>query len=146
MQHAPGMTRMIIGVALVLVACAHEQQSSGVTTTTSATMPPTTATTPRTAPAPQPQAQKVESSGVSMDVQTDLGATTDGRISDGIYAGILADPKLGIAAQEIDVTTRDGNVVLSGRVHTDAERDAIVERARNTAGVKNVDDRLQVAP
>jgi len=136
---------MIIGVALVLVACAHEQQSSGVTTT-SVTIPNEAAqtATPRTAPEPQPQ--KVENSGVSMDVQTDLGTTADGRISDAIYAGILADPKLGIAAQEIDVTTRNGNVVLSGHVHTDAERDAIVERARNTAGVRNVDDQLQVTP
>jgi osmotically-inducible protein OsmY len=136
---------MIIGVALVLVACAHEQQNSGVTTT-SVTVPPAAATTPRTAPAPEPQSRQVENSGVSMDVQTDLGASSDGRISDAIYAGILADPKLGLAAQQIDVTTRDGNVVLSGRVRTDAERAAIVQRARNTAGVKNVDDRLEVMP
>ena len=136
---------MIIGVALVLVACAHEQQGGGVTTT-SVTIPPATQTTPRTAPAPEPQSQRVENSGVSMDVQTDLGTNADGRVSDAIYAGILADPKLGIAAQEIDITTRDGNVVLSGRVHTDAERDAIVQRARNTAGVRNVDDRLEVTP
>ena len=67
-------------------------------------------------------------------------------VTDAIYAGILADPKLGIAAQQIDITTRDGNVVLSGRVHTDAEREAIVARARNTAGVRNVDDRLEVTP
>jgi osmotically-inducible protein OsmY len=142
------MTRMIIGVALVLVACAHQQQSSGVTTT-SVTIPNAAGETARTAAptaAPEPQSQKVESSGVSMDVKTDLGTTADGRISDAIYAGILADPKLGLAAQEIDVTTRDGNVVLSGRVHTDAERAAIEERARNTAGVKSVDDRLEVMP
>ena len=137
---------MIIGIALVLVACAHEQQSSGVTTTSVTIPPATAATTPRTAPAPEPQAQKVENAGVSMDVHTDLGTTADGRISDAIYAGILADPKLGIAAQEIDITTRDGNVVLNGRVHSDAERDAIIERARNTAGVKNVDSRLEVMP
>jgi len=136
---------MIIGIALVLVACAHEQQSSGVTTT-SVTIPPGTAATPRTAPAPEPQSQKVEASGISMDVRTDPGTSGDGRMTDAIYAGILADPKLGIAAQQIDITTRDGNVVLSGRVHTDAEREAIVARARNTAGVRNVDDRLEVTP
>ena len=136
---------MIIGIALVLVACAHEQQSSGVTTT-SVTIPPGTTATPRTAPAPEPQSQKVEASGISMDVRTDPGTSGDGRMTDAIYAGILADPKLGIAAQQIDITTRDGNVVLSGRVHTDAEREAIVARARNTAGVRNVDDRLEVTP
>jgi osmotically-inducible protein OsmY len=134
---------MIICVALVLTACAHEQQSSGVATT-SVTIPPAAQTTPRTAP--QPQAQKVENSGVSMDVPTDLGTNVDGRVSDAIYAGILTDPKLGLAAQEIDITTRDGNVLLTGRVHTDTERDAIIERARNTAGVKSVDDRLEVMP
>ena len=136
---------MIIGIALVLVACAHEQQSSGVATT-SVTIPPAAATTPRTAPAPEPQAPNVEASGISMDVQTDLGTTADGRISDSIYAGILADMKLSLSAQQIDITTRDGNVVLNGRVRSDAERNAIVERARNTAGVKNVDDRLVVSP
>ena len=144
MQLDVGMSRMIIGVALVLVACAHEQPST--VTTTSVTIPPAPATTPRTAPTPAPQGSRVEASGVSMDVQTDLGASGDGRISDAIYAGILADPKLGIAAQQIDITTRDGNVVLSGRVHSEAERSAILERARNTAGVQSVDDRLEVMP
>src|SRR5580765_1259047 len=107
------MTRMIIGIALVLVACAHEQQRSGVTTT-SVTIPPAPATTPQTAP--EPQSRKADASGISMDVQTDLGTTTDGRISDSIYAGILADMKLSLAAQQSDITTRDGYVVLSGRV------------------------------
>lgn len=107
-------------------------------------MPSTT--TPQTAPAPEPQSQKVEAAGISMDVQTDPGTSADGRVTDAIYAGILTDQKLGLAAQQIDITTRDGNVVLSGRVRTDAERAAIVERARNTAGVRNVDDRLEVTP
>ncbi len=134
---------MIIAVAFALVACAHEQQDSAVTTT-SVTIPPAAQTTPYSAPAPQPQ--KTENSGVSMDTPTDLGTNADGRVSDAIYAGILTDPKLGLAAQEVDITTRDGNVVLAGRVHTDMERDAIVQRALNTAGVKSVNDRLEVMP
>jgi hypothetical protein len=130
------MSRMIIGLALALAACAHSQPQSGVTTTSATILPREAQSTPVTAPEPQR----------SFDALMDPGATPDGRISDSIYAGILADRKLGIAAQEIDVTTRDGNVVLSGRVHTDAERDAIVEKAHNTAGVKSVDDRLEVQP
>jgi len=131
-------------VTLALVGCYHEPTQNARVTTTSVTIPPAARTTPATAP--EPQRSKVEASGISFDMQTDPGTTGDGRISDAIYAGILADPKLGLAAQEIDVTTREGNVVLSGRVHTDAERTAIVERARNTAGVRNVDDRLEVIP
>jgi hypothetical protein len=137
------MSRMIaIAVAFALVACAHEQDRP--VTTTSVTIPPAARTTPQTAPSPQPQ--KTENSGVSMDLPTDIGTNADGRVSDAIYAGILTDPKLGLAAQEVDITTRDGNVVLVGRVHTDTERDAIVQRAINTAGVKSVDDRLEVMP
>ena len=129
-------------LTLALAGCFHEPSQQAPVTTTSGTLQ----TTPRTAPAPEPQASQVETSGVSMDVQTDLGATADGRISDAIYAGILSDAKLGLAAQQIDITTRNGNVVLNDRVRTDAERNAIVERARNTAGVRNVDDHLQVMP
>ena len=127
-----------------LAGCWHEPAQRAPVTTTSVTIPPAAQTTPSTAP--EPQQSKVEASGISMDVQTDPGTSADGRISDAIYAGILSDPKLGIAAQQIDVTTRDGNVVLSGRVRTDSERMTIEARTRNTAGVKNVDNRIEVMP
>ena len=141
------MTRIKVGfatVTLALAGCYHSPAQQAPVTTTSVTIPPAAQTTPATAS--EPQRSKVEASGISFDVQTDRGTTADGRTSDAIYAGILSDPRLGIAAQQIDVTTRDGNVVLSGRVHSDAERAAIVEKAHNTAGVKNVDDRIEVQP
>jgi osmotically-inducible protein OsmY len=140
------MTRIMVGFATLfaLAGCWHEPAQRAPVTTTSVTIPPAAQTTPSTAP--EPQRSKVEVSGMSFDVQTDPGTTADGRISDGIYAGILSDPKHGFAAQQIDVTTHDGNVVLSGRVRTESERVTIEERARNTAGVKNVDNRLDVMP
>ncbi len=49
-----------------------------------------------------------------------------------------------VKAFDIDVTTRDGNVTLSGTVHSAKEKERAVALARETAGVKSVVDRLQV--
>ena len=93
------MTRIMIGfatVTLALAGCYHSPAAQAPVTTTSVTIPPATRTTPATAS--EPQRSKVEASGISFDLQTDQGTTADGRVSDAIYAGILSDPKLGIAA------------------------------------------------
>lgn len=49
-----------------------------------------------------------------------------------------------VKALDIDVDTNDGVVTLSGTVHSAAERTRAVQLARETAGVKTVNDRLTV--
>jgi osmotically-inducible protein OsmY len=49
-----------------------------------------------------------------------------------------------VKAFDIDVTTKDGQVTLTGIVHSAAERDRALALARETEGVKGVRDRLQV--
>jgi osmotically-inducible protein OsmY len=49
-----------------------------------------------------------------------------------------------VQARTIDVDTKDGNVTLSGRVRIPAERERALLLARETAGVRNVVDRLVV--
>jgi hyperosmotically inducible protein len=49
-----------------------------------------------------------------------------------------------VEARRIDVTTSAGIVTLSGTVSSQAERDRAVRLAHETAGVKSVNDRLQV--
>ncbi|MOA37688.1 periplasmic protein [compost metagenome] len=44
-----------------------------------------------------------------------------------------------VAGSDIDVTTKDGVVTLSGKVHSGAERDLAIELAQNVRGVKSVD-------
>jgi hyperosmotically inducible protein len=46
---------------------------------------------------------------------------------------------------EINVTTTDGVVTLKGKVASDAHRDLALQLARNTTGVKQVKDQLQVS-
>lgn len=49
-----------------------------------------------------------------------------------------------VKALDIHVTSKDGNVTLSGYVHSEKERDRALALARETNGVRRVTDRLQV--
>jgi hyperosmotically inducible protein len=49
-----------------------------------------------------------------------------------------------VKALDIHVTTRDGDVTLSGYVHSERERERAVALARETSGVRRVTDRLQI--
>ena len=51
-----------------------------------------------------------------------------------------------VKGRRIDVDTRDGVVTLSGEVATPAQRRHAVALARNTEGVRSVNDQLQVTP
>ncbi len=48
------------------------------------------------------------------------------------------------AAKHVNVVVRNGEVTLSGPVHSWAEREAVVGAARFTPGVRAVDDRLRI--
>ncbi len=49
-----------------------------------------------------------------------------------------------VSATDIHVSTTDGNVTLSGRVHSEKEHQRAVALARETRGVKSVNDRLEI--
>lgn len=49
-----------------------------------------------------------------------------------------------VRALDINVTTRDGDVTLSGYVHSDRERERALALARETNGVGRVTDQLKV--
>jgi osmotically-inducible protein OsmY len=49
-----------------------------------------------------------------------------------------------VQARDINVTTEGTTVILTGTVHSKQERDRSVTLARETSGVTNVVDRLQV--
>jgi osmotically-inducible protein OsmY len=51
-----------------------------------------------------------------------------------------------VKARTIDVTTDGPVVTLSGRVHSETERERAVRIARETDGVTRVNDRLRVEP
>ena len=68
--------------------------------------------------------------------QTDAGITT------AVKAKLAADTS--VQAYEIDVDTNDRVVTLTGEVETAAAKDQALMLARDTAGVRDVVDRLRV--
>jgi hyperosmotically inducible protein len=49
-----------------------------------------------------------------------------------------------VKALDIDVTTQDGDVTLSGYVHSEKERERALSLARETKGARRVTDQLKV--
>jgi hyperosmotically inducible periplasmic protein len=74
--------------------------------------------------------------------QTTGEQMSDAWITSKVTARMTADPE--VNPFEIDVDTTDGVVRLSGMVETETQRSEAVEIARNTEGVKRVDNDIQI--
>ena len=70
--------------------------------------------------------------------QADLDLTAS------IRKSLVADRDLSMNAKNVKIISRDGNVTLRGLVQTDAEKAKIEDEAANIAGVRNVDNELDV--
>jgi osmotically-inducible protein OsmY len=71
-------------------------------------------------------------------------ATTDDQVATYVQAKYQADAT--VAAHEIDVAARDGVVTLRGEVNSDAARGRAETLARETEGVRSVENLLTVDP
>jgi hyperosmotically inducible periplasmic protein len=74
----------------------------------------------------------------------DASVVTDPAITAALKAKFVADDM--VRALQIDVDTREGVVTLTGKVKSQVEKDRAMTLARETNGVKNVVDRLTIAP
>ena len=71
-------------------------------------------------------------------------AVRDASVTTKITAKMALDDL--VKARTIDVTPDGSTVTLSGRVHSNNERDRAVRLARETDGVEQVVDRLRIEP
>jgi hyperosmotically inducible periplasmic protein len=71
-------------------------------------------------------------------------AVRDASVTTKIKAKMTLDDL--VKARSIDVATDGSTVTLSGRVHSNDERDRAVRLARETEGVQQVVDRLRLEP
>ena len=71
-------------------------------------------------------------------------SSTDAGITTSIKSKLAADDT--VNAYEIDVTTRNGVVTLSGDVDSAAAKEQAVQIARSSEGVADVVDNLTIAP
>ncbi|MEO7110304.1 MAG: BON domain-containing protein [Polyangiaceae bacterium] len=65
-------------------------------------------------------------------------------ITASIRKGVVGDSSLSFTAKNVKIITVGTKVTLRGPVKTDAERAAIEARARQTAGVTEVDNQIEV--
>ena len=74
------------------------------------------------------------------------GEAADVKITAAIRRAIVKDDSLSLNAHNVKIITRDGLVTLRGPVKSAAERTKIAHLAEKTAGVKRVDDQLEINP
>jgi len=61
-----------------------------------------------------------------------------------IRRAIVEDDTLSMLAHNVKIITVNGSVTLRGPVHTQAEKDAIANKAQAIAGADKVDDQIEV--
>jgi hyperosmotically inducible protein len=68
----------------------------------------------------------------------------DVRITREIRKAVVADDSLSTNAHNVKIVTIDGVVTLRGPVNSSAERTKVAAKAEQVAGVKRVDDQLEI--
>ena len=68
----------------------------------------------------------------------------DRTISQSIRQALTADDSLSTTGKNAKIITIDGTVTLRGPVKSDKEKSAIGAKAQQVAGVKNVDNQLEI--
>ncbi|HEY1234188.1 MAG TPA: BON domain-containing protein [Candidatus Binatia bacterium] len=69
----------------------------------------------------------------------------DRTITQNVRKALTNDDSLSTDGKNVKVITSDGNVTLRGPVKSDKEKSDIEGKAKQIAGVKNVDNQLEVA-
>jgi hyperosmotically inducible periplasmic protein len=69
----------------------------------------------------------------------------DRTITQSVRKALTSDDSLSTNGKNVKVITSDGNVTLRGPVKSDKEKSEIESKAKQIAGVKNVDNQLEVA-
>jgi hyperosmotically inducible periplasmic protein len=68
----------------------------------------------------------------------------DRAITQNVRQAITSDSSLSTNAQNVKIITQDGNVTLRGPVKSEQEKKEIEAKAKQVAGVKRVDNQLEV--
>jgi hyperosmotically inducible protein len=113
---------------------------------------PAIATPPAPAADQQPAASDADNTrrnardrnGETLTPTDQSNTQSDIKITQQIRQALMADHSLSFTAQNVKIITINGKVTLRGTVKTDAEKQAILNDARNAAGAANVDDQLDV--
>jgi osmotically-inducible protein OsmY len=70
---------------------------------------------------------------------------SDMTITQEVRKAVVADKALSTNAHNVKIITKNGVVTLRGPVKSPEEKDTIAAKAKQVAGVKNVDNQLEIA-
>ena len=141
----PSLCRSLLSVSIATIASIG--LLAGCEKTTTRTSDGTTTTTTVTTPAPETTAA-MKSAGNEMknDAKSaaDKAGTAieDSTITAKVKTALLADPD--VKGLKIDVDTKNGVVTLKGTADKPANRDRAVAIAKDTGGVKSVENQLVI--
>ena len=98
-------------------------------------------------------AVEADNSGRNVRDRNDQNKTTgdqseneaDRTITQNIRRAVTADDSLSTNAKNVKIITNDGTVTLRGPVKSEKEKAEIEAKAKQVAGVKRVDNQLEVA-
>ncbi|MGH8564351.1 MAG: BON domain-containing protein [Gammaproteobacteria bacterium] len=99
-----------------------------------------------------PSVRDAENTGVNVRDRGDVtvtpedqgGEAGDREITAAVRRAIVKDDSLSLNAHNVKIIARDGTVTLRGPVDSTAERTTIGRLAEKTAGVKRVDNQLEI--
>lgn len=72
------------------------------------------------------------------------GSEADRTTTKEVRKAVMSDDSLSVTAKNVKIVTINGVVTLRGPVKNNAEKEAIVQKASSVAGVKSVNDQLDV--
>ena len=138
----PILRRSLLSLAIAAVASAGVLAGCDRKTTTSSDGTTTTTTT-ATSPAPAMKSAANEMKNDAKIAADKTGtAIEDSTITAKVKTALLADPD--VKGLKIDVDTKDGVVTLKGTADKPANRDRAVTIAKDTSGVKSVENQLVI--
>jgi hyperosmotically inducible periplasmic protein len=105
--------------------------------------PPTRAADP---PAADNSGKNVrDRQGSTMTPGDQSNAKSDMAITQAVRKAVMADKELSTNAHNVKIITSNGVVTLRGPVKSAAEKTTIAAKAEQVAGVKSVDNQLEIA-
>lgn len=122
--------RLLVTACVGLLAFSTACEKRDADRTTTPTSPPAQPSTP---PAPR-----------DLD-GTNGGSQTDQDLTQMVRQAVLADAQLAAVGSNLQITVANGTVTLRGTVRTQADKDAVANKARAVPGVQNVKNELTVS-
>jgi len=127
------LAMILFVVALGLPACDDDRNQGSGDQTSKATSPDNTAR------------NQADRGGETKTPGDQAETETDRTITQNVRQAITSDDALSTDAKNVKVITSDGTVTLRGPVKSEQEKTQIEAKAKQVAGVKKVDNQLEVA-